>query len=131
MITLEDDDTTITLHDDLFWSDEHGWNMVEQTSDRTITGALVVQASAKVAGRPITLTPENDSSAWMSREVLDQLRNFATVPGKELTLTLRGEPRAVIFRHHDGIALDARPVVHFNDVEPGDWYLVTLRLMEV
>jgi hypothetical protein len=131
MTTLADDDTTINLHDDLFWSDEHGWNQVGQSSERTITGSLVVQAALLLAGRPITLQPENDSSAWMTRAVVDQLRNFAAVPGKEMTLTLRGTPRTVIFRHHDGIALDARPVVHYSDVEAGDFYLVTLRFMEV
>jgi hypothetical protein len=36
----------------------------------------------------------------------------------------------VIFRHQDG-AIEARPLVHYNDTDPTDWYLVTLRFMEV
>lgn len=131
MITLDDGTTSISLHPDLFWDDEHSWNAVAQTADSTITGALVVQSGSRVAGRPITLKPENDSSAWTSRAILDQLRTFGTVPGKTMTLTLRGVAHSVIFRHHDGIAVDAEPVVHYNDVESTDWYLVTLRLMEI
>ena len=130
MATLSDGTTTITISDDLLWSDEHDWNPVTQTSQRTITGALVIQAGANVAGRPITLQPE-DNDTWHTRTVVEQLRNFAAVPGLEMTLTLRGTPREVIFRHHDSIAVDASPVVHFSDVQATDKYLLTIRLMEV
>ncbi len=130
-ITLSDGTTTIELHRDLFWSDENDWQPVEQTATRTITGALVVQSSSRVAGRPITLAPEDESSAWMARSVIEALRNFAAVPGKTMTLTLRGVSRSVIFRHHDGNAIEARPVVHYNDVLPTDRYLCTVRLMEI
>ena len=66
---------TLTLNPDLKWTDENNWNPVEQTAERTITGALVVQVGAMVAGRPITLEPEDDESAWMSRADVEQLRN--------------------------------------------------------
>lgn len=129
-ITLSDGTTTISLNNDLFWSDEHQWNPVQQTAERTVTGALLVSTATLVAGRPITLEPEDDSSAWMPRATVEALRNFAAVPGKELTLTLRSVAYAVIFRHQDG-GLTARPVVHYNDADSGDWYLCTVRLMEI
>lgn len=131
MITLADGSTTLTLNPDLYWADEFGWNQVEQSAERTITGALIVQAAGKTIGRPITLQPEADSDSWMSRDVLAQLRNFAAEPGKEMTLTLRGTSRTVIFRHQDGVAVEARPVVHFSDALGSDNYLVTLRFQEV
>ena len=130
-ITLAVGATTVTLNPDLFWEDENDWHPVEQTSERTITGALVVQAGARIAGRPITLKPEDDSSAVTSLTDLAQLRNWAAVPGQELTLTLRGVSRSVIFRHHDGAALEARPWIHRSDVQSGDLYLATIRLMEI
>lgn len=129
-ITLTDGTTSVTLNPDLFWSDEHNWNPVEQTAERTLTGALLVSSAFLTAGRPITLEPEDDSSAWMPRSAVDALRNFAAVPGKELTLTLRSVARAVIFRHQDG-GFSARPVVHYNDADNADWYLCTVRLMEI
>lgn len=129
-ITLSDGTTTVNMHVDLFWSDENNWHPVEQTVQRTITGAAIVSAAARVAGRPITLEPENDSSAWMSRSVVDDLRNWAAVPGKELTLTLRGVTYTVLFRHQDG-GFEARPVVHYNNVVSADWYLCVVRLMEI
>lgn len=123
--------STIELPPDLYWSDEYAWLPVEQTSERTITGAQVISVAARVAGRPITLQPEDDNSAWMSRETLEQLRNWAAVPGQVLQLTLRGVARDVIFRHQDGAGIEARPLVHFSEMAGSDYYLVTLRLMEI
>lgn len=129
MITLSDSTTTLPLNPDLYWSDEDAWNPVQQNVERTITGALDVQVGVMVGGRPITLEPEDDESAWMTSEQVSQLRNWAAVPGQELTLTLRGVERTVIFRHQDG-GFEARPVVHFRDRLPGDFYLCVIRLME-
>jgi len=129
-ISLSDGTTTLVLHRDLFWSDEHNWQAVEQTAQRTLTGGLIISAAQRLAGRPITLEPENDSSAWMARSVVDALRNWAAEPGQELTLTLRGVAHTVLFRHQDG-GLEARPVIHYNDANNADFYLCVVRLMEI
>lgn len=130
MITLSDGTTTITLHKDLLWVDEVNWNPVEQTFNRTITGAGIVQSAERLGGRPITLQPEDDRSAPMTRDVVDLLRNWAAVPGKEMVLTLGGKTYAVIFRHQD-TGFEARKWIHFDNVEPTDIYLSTIRLQEI
>lgn len=130
-ITLAYQAMTLTLDPDLKWVDEHQWHPVEQTAQRTVTGALVVSTSARVGGRPITLQPDGDDSAWMSRSMVDELRSWAAVPGRQMTLTLRGVARTVIFRHHDGVAVEASPLIFFSDEASSDWYRVTLRFMEV
>lgn len=130
MITLSDGTNTLELHPDLFWSDEDNWHPVAQAVQRTITGALDIQVAAMNKGRPITLEPEDDSTAWMSSAIVQQLRNLAAVPGQQMVLTLRGESRTVIFRHQDG-GFEAKPVVHYRDRVPGDWYLCVIRLMEI
>ena len=131
-LTLSDGSTTLTLNPDLYWSDENNWHAVEQAVERTITGALVVQAAARIAGRPITLEPIDDEAAWMTRADVTVLRNWAAVPGKTMTLTLRGKAREVIFRHQDG-GFEARPVIQYRDGHelPADFYLCTIRLMEI
>ena len=131
MITLTVGTTTLDLPDDLYWSDELTWSPVLQTVERTITGALVVQTAMRQSGRPITLQAIDGDSSWIARSALDQLHAWAAVAGQEMTLHLRGQARQVIFRHHDGEALQASPVVHQSDVQPDDWYTVTLRLMEI
>ena len=130
-ITLTDGATAIDLSPDLYWSDENAWHPVEQTVQRTLTGALIVSAATRLKGRPITLQPQTDSEAWMTRATLDALRAMGAVAGKTMTLTLRGAPYSVIFRHHEGPAIEATPVVHFADITADDWYLVTLRFTEV
>jgi len=130
-ITLSDGITTVNLHEDLYWEDEFTWNPVEQSAERTVTGALIVEVNTRISGRPITLRPENEFSAWMARSVVEQLRNWAAVPGKTLTLTLRGTARTVMFRHQEGPAVEPTPVIHYNDTAAEDRYTVTVRLMEV
>ena len=130
-ITLTLGAVTLALDPDLMWTDENDWFPVEQSLQRSITGALLVSVATRLAGRPITLQPEDDSSAWMPAADLAQLKAWAAIPGQALQLSLRGQTRSVIFRHHDSPALEANPVVHYQDVEPGDWYRVNLRFMEI
>lgn len=134
MISLTHPDTgdTLALPPDLFWSDEFEWAPVEQSVERSVTGAMIVQTSERIGGRPITLQPEDDKSGWISRADLEQLQQWAAVPGLALELSLRGQTRDVMFRHQDqGGALTAKPVFHFDNAQPGDQYLATLRLMEI
>ena len=130
-ITISYSGTTITLDPDLYWEDETNWHPVEQSVQRTVTGALVVSAATRQKGRSITLRPLDDTSAWMSRTTLDTLRSWAAVPGREMTLTLRATTYQVLFRHHDGAAIEAEPVIHYSDVDNADYYKITLRFMEI
>ncbi len=43
------------LPDDLIWRDEFDWAPVEQVVTPTLSGALLVEETAKPEGRPITL----------------------------------------------------------------------------
>lgn len=129
-ITLTYLTTTLELHPDLYWADENEWQPVEQEVERTITGALIVSTAQRVGGRPITLRPIDEGSAWMSRQTVETLRSWAAVAGRQMTLTLRGTSFDVIFRHQDG-AIEANPIVHYNDVLSTDFYSATLRFMEI
>ena len=132
-ITLTYGATALPLSEDFYWSDENAWAPVEQTTQRTVTGALIVSVAARVGGRPITLTPDDGSgtlSAYTTRATLDTLRAWAGVPGREMVLNLRGVDMDVIFRHQDN-AIDATPLVHYSDVDAADYYSVTLRFMEL
>lgn len=125
-LTLTDGLTALELPADLYWSDEFSWTPVTQSTSRTLTGANIVQRAALLSGRPITLSPEDDSSAWLTRAALDQLYAWAASLTASLTLTgLRGASRSVLLT-----AIEARPVKHQADVDPGDFYIATIRLME-
>lgn len=128
MITLSDGATTVQLNPDLFWSDEN-WLPVVSNFERSLTGALIVSVGTMIGGRPVTLQSFDENSGWVAHSVLSQLRVWASVAAKALTLNLRGETRTVIFDHSKG-AIEASPVTHYSDVDPGDFYRVVLRFVE-
>ena len=131
-LTLSDGTTTVTLDPDLLWSDEFSWKRVEQSVVPSVTGALIVQSARFAAGRPITLQPEDNSAAWMPRSALEQLYAWSEQSNLVLVLDgLRGLSRSVVFRSQNGAPIEAGPVLHRDDVEPDDAYLVTLKLMEI
>lgn len=127
---LTDTVTTVVLPDDLEWSDEYAWSAVEQATEYSVTGALVVDVAQRVAGRPLTLV--SGDQVWVSRAVLDQLRALADAPGKVMTLTLvDARVFSVMFRLHSGAGIEARPVRFAAPMVDADWYTLTLNLMEV
>ena len=130
-ILLSDGATTLALSADLYWADEHDWTPVVQSAERSITGALIVSVATRQGGRPITLRAYSEASAWMARADVALLQAWAAMPGKTLTLTLRGVARQVMFRHHEAPALEATPVMHFSDVDDADPYVAAIKLMEL
>jgi hypothetical protein len=131
MITLTNGTTTLELDEDLYWDDEFAWSATEQSVERSLTGAQIIHLGLRQAGRPITLRTEDESSGWMTRADMVALQAWANTPGLQLTLSLRGTDYSVLFRHHDGGAFEARPVVHYADPDPSDWVVPTLRFITV
>ena len=119
----------LTLPDQLAWPDEFTWQQVLQTATYTTTGALLLEASAKQAGRPITLAG-SETRAWCDRGPLVTLRAWASTPGQTFALLLRGAVHQVVFNHEGG-ALDAAPVMDMDDPLDTDPYAVTLRFLEI
>ena len=131
MITLTHNGTTLTLNDDLYWSDEHDWQPVEQTVSRSVTGALIVEAAARIGGRPITLIPIDENSAWTTLADLTLLRAWAAVAGRVMSLNIRGVARDVMFSHQDTGAISAKPIIHYSLPDTTDNYLVSFKFMEI
>lgn len=130
-ITLSVGATTLALDADLLWEDEFRWSATEQTFTRGLTGKPIVQVGLRIAGRPITLRNADDGSGWMTRADMAQLQTWADTPGQRMTLTLRGVAHLVVFRHHDGGAFEASPLIHYADPVDADWVLATLRFITV
>lgn len=133
-ITLTANGLTVALDPDLYWLDEFDWSPVEQAVARSIGGALIIDLALKTGGRPITLKPYDDVSAWMPGATVRQLQTWEADPLLQLTLVIRGSTHQVVFRRESGQPIAARPVAFVADpVEGGfgDWYLVTLRFIEV
>ena len=129
MITLtrKDNAETLTLPDQLRWTDEHVWSQLAQASPQySLGGAVIVQQGTMLAGRPITLGGE-DNHNWLPRPTLTTLHAGASVPVLEMTLDYQGGKFTDIFRAHDK-ALSVSPVWWTHD-EDSDWYHAEIRLM--
>ena len=134
VITLTVGGTALDLDPDLYWRDEFDWYAIEQSAERGLTGALIVDEGVRLDGRPITLAPPDDNAAWMPRATLTQLQAWEAQSGLVLTLSLRDVLYPVKFRRFDGAPIEARPVIFVADPAPGglgDFFLTTLRLITV
>jgi hypothetical protein len=126
----------IVLSDDLEWVDEMAWSPVAQAVEVTSGGALVVQESKQLAGRPITLESGSEGSTYWgvaTRETVEQLRELAFELLEEpMTLELAdGRTFDVRFRHGDN-GFEARPIREaVMPAADADLYTIILRLFEV
>lgn len=121
---------TITLPDDLEWTDEFDWTPVEDAIDTALSGSLVIHTGTKAAGRTITLEG-NSGQAWISRETMLGIKALADSPPSGLVLDYHGRAFNVRFRYTEK-PYSSRPVVFRSGVpDLADWYTVVIRLMEV
>ena len=128
------DGNSLTLPDDLLWSDEHSWSAPLSSISYLLTGAMLVQSAQRQGGRPITLSAAPDM-AWVRRSVVEQLYRWAAVPltasSGRFSLHLPNlSPRVVAFRHHQN-PIEATPVTGMPAQSDADWYRLTLQLMEL
>ena len=131
----------ITLPEDLQWVDEFTAWKVGQVIRPSLTGALIVQEAAMQAGRPVTLQTLDEGGGRYAGacvlSVLEALRaneETAGAASRALVLPTAGEGTRTLnvrWRRTDGPAIEARPLVQRWPAEPGDFYLITLRLIQV
>lgn len=134
-ITLANGATTATLPPDLIWADRLTWSPVAQSTERSITGALIVDAAARTNGRAITLQGDG-GSAWIALSLLQTLRAWSETPGLQMQLTWGSDAaRTVIFDHGNdetSNALAMQAVVDYSDPQSADYYCnLVLRFLEV
>ena len=131
-ITLQKGADTIVLPPDLVWSDEFAWSPVAQNTERSVTGALLVDVSTRQDGMPITLTG-TERHAWLLRPEVQALRAWVALPGQVFTLTINGQAFTVLFDHGtDEVsrAFVVAQLVDYSDPAPQDYYCsVTLRFI--
>ena len=130
-ITLTHGGTTIDLSDRLAWTDEFAWSPVQQSTEYSTTGALLVDVATKQAGRPITLEGK-ETATWISRATCQALEAWAALPGAEFELVLRGVPRVVLF-DQARVGFEATSLWRIADGEetPEQIFLPTFRFLEL
>ncbi|MCK5770941.1 hypothetical protein [Algiphilus sp.] len=115
----------ISLPDDIVWLDELAGPQVAQARARTLGGGQVIEETALLSGRPITL----GGGVWASRSTVLALRTLAADAGETHTLDLRGDTYTVAFVRPNPI--EATPVIRYADPAAEDPHELTVRLIEV
>ena len=129
-ITLSDGTTSITLPVDMVWADRHSWSPVEQTVNTSLTGAAIVDVGTRLTGRPLTLQSD-EQHAWMPYASVSQIKEWADIAGKQISLTIGADSFQVIFRHHDKPAVDVFAVIDYDTPDAQDWFYGVLKFTEV
>jgi hypothetical protein len=132
-VTLLADATTYTLPSDLQFTDEYSWLPTAQQIDVAFDGSLIIEESAQLFGRPITMVGEA-TYGWMDHALVEQLRVLAGMPRSiPMTLTLLdGRVFGVLFRHERAApAVEGKPILPLAPPQDGDSYTFTLRFLQV
>lgn len=123
-VTLTKGASVLALPDDMLWVDEFDWSPVVAHAGYGAAGALLVDRSTRLAGRPITL-----SGPWVTRTTVETLYTWAADEAAAMTLVLRSLTCPVCFDYEKGPPVQATPVF-IQRFESGDFYRLTLRLLK-
>ncbi|EKT4087987.1 hypothetical protein QEG26_001943 [Stenotrophomonas maltophilia] len=130
----------IELPADLQWTDEFTAWKVGQQARTSLTGALIVQESARQAGRPITLQTTRDGTAYVGVVSLPVLRALqaseseARLTPLDLVMPAHNSGERsfqVRWRRTDGPAIEVDPTRFAVPALDADLFSITLRLMTV
>jgi hypothetical protein len=125
----------ITLPPTLVWEDEFSWMPVSIQTDYSLTGALIVQTAARLAGRPITLVGKSDGNqhtGGLTRSALLALREAITVPDATFTLTLHDARTFNVIAAENPLDAEPLPVYRsFYPATPADDRLYLIRAVRL
>jgi len=129
-LTYAPTSTAITLPCGLVWLDRHKWLPVIDVTERTVTGALVVEPWARTGGKPVTLQSGEDY-ALFSRATIKSLETIAAIPGATMALNFHGTALSVMWRHEDGPAIDGEDFWAAGAHADTDYVRATLKFRTV
>lgn len=114
---------TINLPDGLHWADRYDWTPVAQAVEVTLTGGLIIQEAAQLAGRPITLVG-GDKYCWIPKTDLDALYALLQATGFEMTLDLGASGSYQVLWRRDTQPLVVVPMVPCSVPDEADLYII-------
>ena len=121
---------SITLPDDLLWIDEFEWNPVEQNTERSLSGALLVEEQQKKKGRPVTLSGGSEAG-WVTRATVVSLLAKAAAANHTMTLTLPDSRQFAVIFDRQGSPIEAQQIMPFAYPDDDHHYSLTIRLLTV
>lgn len=124
---------SILLSDELYPVDELNWSEVVANSQRTLNGSLVIQQGTRKKGKPLTLQATQDTG-WLTREIVNQLMAECNKPEQYFWLEYFADDvvkKVKVVFDHTQTPIEAKPVKEFISPRLDDYFIVTLRFLEV
>lgn len=116
---------TINLPE-FIWQNRFGYSPVSAQKSYATDGALFIEQSQVLAGRPIVLTSDSEPTA-----VFNQLESHAAAnAANEFTLSINGTNYNVMYDFSQQ-AVSGSPDINFADAEPDYINNIVLRFIEV
>lgn len=123
----------ITLPGDLVWEDEFQWSVIARpdSPEFSLGGAVILEESAKLAGRPITLVAKDEflGSIWLSRTTILALQEKVNAPSTTMSLVMSDYQTFSV--RFIGKGVTATPVYHIAPPIDQDRYYLTISLITV
>lgn len=114
----------------MVWSDEFGWSRVEKSLEYSLTGAALIDAGVRLAGRPITLQGEVDAG-WIRRGALTALQAMAETDAIGTHPLVLADGRTFNVQFAPGLAVEGKPLAR-PELPVEDYpYIATVRLITV
>jgi len=114
----------------MVWSDEFGWSRVEKSLEYSLTGAALIDAGVRLAGRPITLQGEVDAG-WIRRGALTALQALADANAIGAHALVLADGRTFTVQFAPGLAVEGKPLAR-PELPVEDYpYVATVRLITV
>jgi hypothetical protein len=114
----------------MVWSDEFGWSRVEKSLEYSLTGAALIDAGVRLAGRPITLQGEVEAG-WIQRGALTALQALAESDATGEHALVLADGRVFTVQFAPGLAVEGKPLAR-PELPVEDYpYIATVRLITV
>lgn len=118
-------DGTINLPE-FTWQNRFGYSPVRASNEYATDGALFIEQSQVLAGRPIVLASNSEPTALFTQLEAHAAANAST----EFTLSINSTDYTVKWDFSQ-IAISGVPVVDFSDADPDYINNIVLRFIEV
>lgn len=114
----------------MVWSDEFGWSRVEKSLEYSLTGAALIDAGVRLAGRPITLQGEVEAG-WIQRGALTALQVLAEANAIGTHALVLADGRSFAVQFAPGLPIEGKPLAR-PELPVEDYpYIATVRLITV
>jgi hypothetical protein len=114
----------------MVWSDEFRWSRVEKSLEYSVTGAALIDAGVRLAGRPITLQGEVEAG-WIKRGALTALQTLADADATGEHALVLADGRTFTVQFAPGLPVEGGPVARPELPVENYPYVATVRLITV